>query len=49
MFEKYEDAKITIEQLADIHPSLYRLCDVRDEISYTAMVLSRERSVWKIS
>lgn len=34
MFEKYEDAEITIEQLADIHPSLYRLCDVRDEISY---------------
>lgn len=34
MFEQYKDAEITIEQLADIHPSKYRLCDVRDEISY---------------
>ena len=24
MFEKYEYAEITIEELADIHPSLYR-------------------------
>lgn len=34
MFEKYECAEITIEELADIHPSLYRFCDVRDEVSY---------------
>lgn len=34
MFEKYEYAEITIEELADIHPSLYRFCDVRDEASY---------------
>lgn len=34
MFEKYEYAEITIEELADIHPSLYKLCDVRDEVSY---------------
>lgn len=34
MFEKYEYAEITIEELADIHLSLYRFCDVRDEVSY---------------
>lgn len=34
MFEKYEYAEIIIEELADIHPSLYRFCDVRDEVSY---------------
>mgnify|MGYP000958924999 FL=1 len=34
MFEKYEYAEITIEELADIHPSFYRFCDVRDEVSY---------------
>lgn len=34
MFEKYEYAEITIEELADIHPSLYKFCDVRDEVSY---------------
>lgn len=34
MFEKNEYAEITIEELADIHPSLYRFCDVRDEVSY---------------
>lgn len=34
MFKKYEYAEITIEELADIHPSLYRFCDVRDEVSY---------------
>lgn len=34
MFEKYEYAEITIEELADIHPSLYRFCDIRDEVSY---------------
>lgn len=34
MFEKYEDGEITIEQMADVHPSLYRLCDVRDEVSF---------------
>ncbi len=34
MFEKYEYAEITIEELADIHPFLYRFCDVRDEVSY---------------
>lgn len=34
MFEKYEYAEIAIEELADIHPSLYRFCDVRDEVSY---------------
>lgn len=34
MFEKYEDAEITIEQMADVHPSLYVLVDVRDEVSH---------------
>lgn len=34
MFEQYENAEITIEQLADIHPSMYRLCDIRDEVSH---------------
>lgn len=34
MFEKYETPEITVEELADIHPSLYQLCDVRDEISF---------------
>ena len=34
MFETYENVEITIEQLTDLHPSLYELCDVRDEISY---------------
>lgn len=34
MFEKYEYAEITLEQLADIHPSMYRLCDIRDEVSH---------------
>ncbi|MDD3141861.1 MAG: ATP-binding protein [Lachnospiraceae bacterium] len=34
MFEKYEYAEITIEELADIHPSLYQLYDIRDEISF---------------
>lgn len=34
MFEKYQDGEITIEQMADVHPSLYRLCDVRDEVSF---------------
>lgn len=34
MFEKYEDVEITIEQMADIHPSLYILIDVRDEVSH---------------
>lgn len=34
MFEQYGNAEITIEQLADIHPSMYRLCDIRDEVSH---------------
>lgn len=34
MFEKYQDGEITIEQMADVHPSLYRLCDVRDDVSF---------------
>lgn len=34
MFEQYEYAEITIEALADVHPSKYILCDVRDEISH---------------
>lgn len=34
MFEKYDYAEITIEELADIHPSLYKLYDVRDEVSH---------------
>lgn len=34
MFEKFENAEITVEQLADLHPSLYHLCDVRDETSF---------------
>lgn len=35
MFEEKEFAEITIEEMADIHPSRYVLCDVRDEISHT--------------
>lgn len=35
MFEEKEFAEITIEEMADIHPSKYVLCDVRDEISHT--------------
>ena len=34
MFENYENAEITIEELADIHPSKYVLYDVRDEVSH---------------
>ena len=34
MFEKYEYAEKTLAQLADIHPSMYRLCDIRDEVSH---------------
>lgn len=34
MFEDNLVPEITIEELADIHPSLYRLCDVRDEVSF---------------
>ena len=34
LFEKNETAEITVEELADLHPSLYRLCDVRDEVSF---------------
>ena len=28
MFENYENAEITIEELADIHPSKYMLYDI---------------------
>ncbi len=34
MFENNEDLEITIEELADIHPSKYVLCDVRDAVSH---------------
>ena len=34
MFENYENAEITIEELADIHPSKYMLYDIRDEVSH---------------
>ena len=34
MFENNYNAEITIEELADIHPSLYKLCDIRDEVSH---------------
>ena len=34
MFEDYAYAEITLEELADIHPSKYVLCDIRDEISH---------------
>lgn len=34
MFEGYDFFEITIEELADIHPSKYVLCDIRDEISH---------------
>ena len=30
LFEKYENAEITIEELGDIHPSKYQLVDIRD-------------------
>lgn len=35
MFLEKELAEITIEEMADIHPSRYKLIDVRDEISHT--------------
>ena len=35
MFETRENIEITIEELADIHPSKYTLCDVRDAASHT--------------
>ena len=34
LFEKYENAEITIEELGDIHPSKYQLVDIRDEVSH---------------
>ena len=34
MFETLQGAELTIEEMADIHPSRYLLCDVRDEISF---------------
>lgn len=34
MFENFVNAEITIEELADIHPSKYILCDIRDEVSH---------------
>ena len=34
MFEDYAYAEITLEELADIHPSKYVLCDIRDEVSH---------------
>ena len=34
MFEKSDNPEISIEELADIHPSKYRLIDIRDEISH---------------
>ena len=30
----FENIEITIEELADLHPSAYRLIDIRDEISF---------------
>ena len=34
LFEKYENAEITIEELGDIHPAKYQLVDIRDEVSH---------------
>jgi len=34
MFEKSDNPEISIEELADIHPSKYKLIDIRDEISH---------------
>ena len=48
MFEKYEYAEITIEELADIHPSLYRFCDVRDEVSYRYGSIPKAENISKI-
>ena len=48
MFEKYEYAEITIEELADIHPSLYRFCDVRDEVSYRYGSISKAENISNI-
>lgn len=48
MFEKYEYAEITIEELADIHPSLYRFCDVRDEVSYRYGSIPRAENISNI-
>lgn len=33
MFENY-DIELSLEEMADIHPSKYILCDVRDEVSF---------------
>ena len=48
MFEKYEYAEITIEELADIHPSLYRFCDVRDEVSYRYSSIPKAENISNI-
>lgn len=48
MFEKYEYAEITIEELADIHPSLYRFCDVRDEVSYRYGSIPKDENISNI-
>lgn len=34
LLDKYENGEITLEDLADIHPSYYRLVDVRDEVTH---------------
>ncbi len=48
MFENNDYAEITIEQMADIHPSLYCLCDVRDEVSFRYGTIAKAESMTDI-
>ena len=48
MFEQYGTAEISIEQLADIHPSLYQLCDVRDEVSFRYGSIPKSVNLYEI-
>ena len=34
MFELFDTPEISIDRLADLHPSHYILCDIRDEVSH---------------
>lgn len=49
LFEKYTDGQLTIEQLADIHPSQYRLIDIRDEISFRYGSIPKAQSCPQLS
>ena len=45
MFEKRENIEISIEELGDLHPSTYTLCDVRDASSHTYGAIPNSVSV----